>query len=42
MHEVPFPEYPLLQVQTKEPTVLLQAALTSQGLPRHSFTSKLK
>ena len=29
-HVVPFPSYPGLQVQVKDPDVLLQKALTSQ------------
>jgi len=37
----PFPEYPGLQVHTKDPTVLLQIALASQlcSPVSHSFIS---
>ena len=42
MHIVPFPVYPELQVQLKDPTVLLQWALVSQlsKLAAHSSKSK--
>ena len=35
----PFPEYPLLHAQTKDPSVLVQLALTSHGLDKHSLMS---
>ena len=41
MQLTPFPEYPGLQVHSKDPSVLLQAALASQLCSPviHSFTS---
>ena len=42
LHDVPFPEYPSVQVQLNDPTVLLQKALESQlWYPVvHSLTSE--
>ena len=41
VHDVPFPVYPGLHVQLKDPSVLLQKALTSQlwALGVHSLIS---
>ena len=41
MHDVPFPVYPAGHVQLKDPSVLLQKALTSQSwaLDVHSLIS---
>ena len=39
MQLVPFPVYPLLQVQTKDPAVFAQAAFTSHGFSTHSLIS---
>ena len=38
----PFPEYPVLQEHLKLPSVFEHVAFISQGLLRHSFTSKEK
>ena len=44
MHDVPFPVYPGLHVQSKDPPVLLQKALASQlwTLVVHSLISERK
>ena len=44
VQETPFPEYPSLQAQLKDPTVLLHCALVSQSSVEsvQSSTSKIK
>ena len=40
MHVNPFPVYPALQVQVKDPRLLVHTAFVSQGLfGKHSFIS---